>query len=160
MRLSHDVKLRYDVSPVWPPACVGCGAPDPAHALHLDDRRTTMLTTVVMVFAPRITVTAPACEPCARRLTRRHRLERVLRAATGIGGALVGLGVVAPAVAVGPPLVWALGCGLGAYAPVVAWRILAAPDFEIQAWADEVTYEFGDEAYAQAFAALNGASVT
>lgn len=160
VRLSHDVKLRHDATPTWPSACVGCGAEDPSHALRLDDRRTTMLTTVLMVFAPRITVTAPACAPCAARLTRRHRLEGRLRVITAVGGALLGLLVVAPATTLASPTVCAVVCGLGAYAPVVAWRVLWAPDFEIQAWADDITYEFGDEAYARAFAALNGGSVT
>jgi hypothetical protein len=120
MRLSHDVKLRYDVTPAWPSACVGCGADDPAQTLRLDDRRTTMLTSVLMVFAPRVTVSAPACAPCAARLAGRHRLEGLLRVITAAGGALLGLLVVAPATTLASPTLWAVVCGLGAYAPVVA----------------------------------------
>jgi hypothetical protein len=76
-----------------------------------------------------------------------------------VAGALVGRWFVAPLL----PSVsqtWVLGgAAMLGYAVVVAWKMFSPPAFSILAWADDITYEFGDETYAREFAALNGAEI-
>jgi hypothetical protein len=155
MALSTDVTLPRSQLPVFPDNCVSCGLPAPGGHIRLTTHSIGWWTWVFWLHGSRFAVNVPACEPCRRAMIRQRWAREVTCWLFVLVGVLVAVYVLGSLR--GPLKRWlALGIALLCMAPWFAWELFFPRPIDLTAHAKTVDYEFRDEAYAEAFAELNG----
>jgi hypothetical protein len=158
MYQSYNVTLRRTDAPKFPDTCVICGTDRPGTVWKLKEAVSSWWNWVTPFSFDSHTVEVPACAACRRKQKiRRYALYSFLIIA-GIGASIL--------------IVRWLAIGRGVRRLVVLGIVLAvaflfglirvffpAPPFDLTVHKRTVDYEFANAAYAEAFAALNGARV-
>ena len=158
MPLSTDITLPRDVTPAFPQHCVGCLGEASGHMQFRGSRSSLagLAFFWTRILSRRVRCEVPTCDRCRAGMRRRRWLELSVL-----------LGVAAPVVAVGLPLLkqydlgrqWdkliivAVGCV--AVAPYFVWSVLRPPAFDMTVRRDVVEYEFANEHYAALFELAN-----
>ena len=158
MGLSHDVRLRKVITPIYPDRCVVCQRPGPDAHVSVWTHSIGWHTFVFWHFGRLFRAKVPACAACRRRFNR-HKWLR-----WGLNGVMLAAALWLVLYLLGEyqgPLrkwVW-MGAALLVLAPYWLIEAFYAPAVALTAYSDEVDYEFADRSYAVEFARLNGAGV-
>ena len=155
MALSTDINLPKSKTPMFPDACVVCGADSPNNTVKVGTNSIGWWTVLTWWFGKRFSVRVPACKSCAIKLQIRRwgALLAFILIATII------LFIIGPLVTPHVPASmrkWALMISLlVCLSPFFLWETLFPPAFELTAYSDTVDYEFRNETYAVHFGLLN-----
>lgn len=158
-----EVWLPPGLRPVFPPVCIGCGAP-PQGEVTIASRGSSSLAMVFGSFSerlrrlrrPKYAVQAPACASCAPQIAWRHRWRRRFYwLPLQIGAALHVFALFTERWWSGYPIVVALGVSL----VWVGYEVLFPEALGLTETDEEVRCEFGSRRIAVRFAEANEAEV-
>ena len=157
MALSLDVILPAAQAPAFPDRCVRCAHSAPGAAWTLHTRRMGWRSLTVGL-GPRVSVTVPTCAPCREVLVHTRRWRGVWNWLWV--GIAVAVGFLVSGGFETPGRYWVLALSvLVGVVPMSVWEVFNPPAFDLTATPKQVTFEFRDADYAEAFAELNGAEV-
>ncbi len=158
MAVTHDVDIPKSATPRFPDRCVECGASAPGATCPVSTvfgRRKPLREEAFKSW----TFEVPCCPDCARALRIGRWKARVLFF-TAVG---VAVGAMFGAVTLWPSLLdsWLMYVVvLAAVAvPIAVGQSIYTPSVEITPVGDELSFAFRDRAFAEGFAADNGATV-
>jgi hypothetical protein len=152
---STNVTLTKSHTPIFPPCCVVCGAPNPGKTARFVTWGVRWWVWLIFLPSEFFSVKVPACPFCGWRL----QFVRLLNSVIIIAAALVAAWYIWPYVKDHVPRglrLWAqVGIALFVLLPKFIYDVVYPPAFDATIEKDRVTYEFRHPGVAAMFAGQN-----